>query len=200
MGLYGRTKEWSTNFFPQKISFIWQPRPFRVDCSWCSCFSTVRFNNWYCISCGNADLNLWFTASSGLSASMLQLHKMHSRHGTISSIILWQTHLQRLQIQLQTPHSNNLHSIYRGVSSNIRALLCTHRFHSGQSGGFCGSFSGYNLQRPNVANKKTLNRIEAKSHCSCKSKNREILQPVVLYLSCFKFVVRLAEKGVYNYF
>ena len=90
-------------------------------------------------------LSLWFTASSGLSASMLQLHKMHSRHGTLGSIILWQTHLQRLQIQLQTAHSNNLHAVYRGVSSNIRALLCTHRFHSRQSSGFCGSFSVYNL-------------------------------------------------------
>ena len=29
----------------------------------------------------------------------------------------------------QTAHSNILHSVYRGVSSSIRALLCLHRFH-----------------------------------------------------------------------
>ena len=95
--------------------------------------------------CGDADLNLWFTAHSRLSATMLQLHKMHSRHGTLGCIILWQTHLQRLQIQLQTAHSNILHSIYRGVSSSIRTLLSSHRFHSRQSSDFCGSFGVYNL-------------------------------------------------------
>ena len=77
--------------------------------------------------------------------------------GRLGSIILWQTHLQRLQIQLQTAHSNILHSVYRGVSSSIRALLCCHRFHSRQSSGFCGSFGAYNLQWLNVANNKTVN-------------------------------------------
>jgi len=116
---------------------------------------------------------------------MLQLHKMHSRHGTLSSIILWQTHLQRLQIQLQTAHSNSLHSIYRSVSSNIRTLLCGHKFNSGQSSGFCNSFSVYNLQRLNMANQKKHEPTKIKLHCGCKSKNKEIPQPVVLYLSCF---------------
>ena len=32
-------------------------------------------------------------AHSGLPTSMLQLHKMHSWHGALGSLILWQTHL-----------------------------------------------------------------------------------------------------------
>ena len=109
---------------------------------------------WHRFFHNSANRNLWCTALHRVPASMLQLHKMHSRHGTPGSIILWQTHLQRLQIQLQTAHSNILHSIYRGVSSSIRALLRGHGFHGHQSSGFCGSFGIYNLQRLNVANKK----------------------------------------------
>ena len=56
-------------------------------------------------------INLWCTTPNRLPATMLQLHKMHSRHGTISSIIFWQTNLQRLQIQLQTTNCNILHFI-----------------------------------------------------------------------------------------
>ena len=65
--------------------------------------------------------------------------------GRLGGIVLWQTHLQRLQIQLQTTHSNILHSVHRGISSSIRTLLRSHRFHSHQSSGFCGPFGDYNL-------------------------------------------------------
>jgi hypothetical protein len=103
---------------------------------------------------------------------MLQLHKMHSRHGAPGSVVLWKTHLQRLQIQLQTSRSNILHAIHRNVSCSIRTLLSHRRFHSYQSGCFCDSFSLYNLQRLNVANKKTLKPAKVKSPTPPRTSNR----------------------------
>jgi hypothetical protein len=83
---------------PKKIHNIWQPCSCFLDCIRHCSFPANQSGGWRGFSLGCAHCNLWCAKVSRLPATMLQLQKMHLWLGQISSIVLWETQPQRLQI------------------------------------------------------------------------------------------------------
>ncbi len=77
--------------------------------------------------------------------------------GRLAALYFGRRIFKRLQIQLQTAHSDFFHIIHRRISRSIRTLLSYPIFLCHQSGGICGSPGVYDLQCLNLATKKTKN-------------------------------------------
>ena len=98
-----------------------------------------------------------------LPAPLLQLQKMHLRHGQARSTILWETQPQRLQIQLpSTRRPLLLHSARTLAGSNLARLNHT-SLHPNKNRSAGDSLGIHGFQRLNMANNSKKIDFESKA-------------------------------------
>ena len=143
---------------PKKIHNHRQPCPCTVDCIGHVGFLANQHSRRRSISPRSLNRRLRRSQISWVPATMLQLQKMHLRHGQTIRLILWQTQPKRLQTNLSPAHRPILLRINRSIPSCIRSRLHNSRVYNSQNWRCCFSIGAFNLQCLNLADTQSMRR------------------------------------------